>query len=109
MEYCGAGSASDLMNSIDKTYTEPQIAAICASVLNGLSYLHKNHNIHRDLKSGNILMSSEGHAKLGTKKEKMIMQSYIFHITTAISLPSYLCIMYIQLLTVQLTLEYQLK
>ncbi len=65
MEFCGAGSASDLMNAIGKTFSEKELSFICAAVLKGLAYLHKNHNIHRDLKSGNVLLSHEGHIKLG--------------------------------------------
>ena len=70
MEYCGAGSASDLMNSIDQTFNEEEIAVICACVLKGLKYLHNNYNIHRDLKAGNILLTHEGHAKLGKRERE---------------------------------------
>jgi len=31
MEYCGAGSVSDLMNITGKTLTEDQIAVVCQS------------------------------------------------------------------------------
>jgi serine/threonine protein kinase len=33
--------------------------------LQGLAYLHKIHKIHRDIKSGNILLTHEGDCKLG--------------------------------------------
>ena len=47
MEYCGGGSAADLMEACGKVFSEEEIVEICASVLLGLDYLHRNHNIHR--------------------------------------------------------------
>ncbi|KAM9409990.1 serine/threonine-protein kinase 4-like [Pholidichthys leucotaenia] len=64
MEYCGAGSVSDIIRIRNKTLTEEEIAAILQSTLKGLEYLHFMRKIHRDIKAGNILLNSEGHAKL---------------------------------------------
>ena len=64
MEYCSAGSVSDLMESTCRTLTEEQFQHITASVLLGLSYLHGMKLIHRDIKSGNILLTARGQAKL---------------------------------------------
>ncbi|XP_004430417.1 serine/threonine-protein kinase 4 [Diceros bicornis minor] len=64
MEYCGAGSVSDIIRLRNKTLTEDEIATILQSTLKGLEYLHFMRKIHRDIKAGNILLNTEGHAKL---------------------------------------------
>lgn len=64
MEYCGAGSVSDIMRLRKKTMSEGEIATILSDTLKGLEYLHLRLKIHRDIKAGNILLNSEGHAKL---------------------------------------------
>jgi len=64
MEYCGAGSVSDIMRLRKKTLTEEEISTILYYTLKGLEYLHSRRKIHRDIKAGNILLNTEGHAKL---------------------------------------------
>lgn len=64
MEYCGGGSVSDIMKLRKKTLLENEIATILLDTLRGLVYLHSNKKIHRDIKSGNILLNIQGHAKL---------------------------------------------
>ncbi|GLV43088.1 hippo [Carabus blaptoides fortunei] len=64
MEYCGAGSVSDIMRLRKKTLSENEIATILSDTLKGLEYLHLRRKIHRDIKAGNILLNAEGHAKL---------------------------------------------
>lgn len=64
MEYCGGGSVSDIMRVRKRVLTEPQIATILRDTLLGLEYLHARRKIHRDIKAGNILLNSEGEAKL---------------------------------------------
>ncbi|KAM8713771.1 hypothetical protein ACLKA7_014008 [Drosophila subpalustris] len=64
MEYCGAGSVSDIMRLRKKTLTEDEIATILSDTLKGLVYLHLRRKIHRDIKAANILLNTEGYAKL---------------------------------------------
>jgi len=64
MEYCGAGSVSDIMRLRKKTLTESEISTILYYTLKGLEYLHSRRKIHRDIKAGNILLNTEGQAKL---------------------------------------------
>lgn len=64
MEYCGAGSVSDIMRLRRKTLTEDEVSAVLKDTVMGLSYLHSMKKIHRDIKAGNILLNMEGRAKL---------------------------------------------
>ena len=64
MDYCGAGSVRDVIECVERTFNEEQIAQICSATINGLAYLHKNNIIHRDIKAANILLTEFGEAKL---------------------------------------------
>lgn len=64
MELCDGGSIDGVRKFLKQKFTEPIIAYIIHETLCGLQYLHKEKKIHRDIKSGNILMNSEGEVKL---------------------------------------------
>ena len=49
MEYC-LGSTSDIIEVHKEPLHEEEISAISAGVLAGLSYLHLQNRIHRDIK-----------------------------------------------------------
>lgn len=53
MEYCEAGSVSDIMKLTESTFHEDQIATILRDTLRGLEYLHLKKKIHRDIKVPN--------------------------------------------------------
>ena len=65
LEYCSSGSAIDLMLSMERTFSEVEIATIMEMVLEGLILIHSKNLIHRDIKGANILLSEDGYAKLG--------------------------------------------
>lgn len=65
MEYCGGGSCTDLIKYLHThRLTEEQVSYIIRDVLYGLEYLHGQRKIHRDIKSANILLTSNGKVKL---------------------------------------------
>eukprot|EP00002_Diphylleia_rotans_P027259 TRINITY_DN5460_c0_g1_i4.p1 TRINITY_DN5460_c0_g1~~TRINITY_DN5460_c0_g1_i4.p1 ORF type:complete len:593 (+),score=122.13 TRINITY_DN5460_c0_g1_i4:65-1843(+) len=65
MEYCNVGSVRDFMDMWPEPFTEDQIATILSHTLAGVAYLHENKIAHRDIKSANILLDSQGKSKIG--------------------------------------------
>ncbi len=53
------------MQICNRIFSEAQVAAIMKHSLHGLAYLHAQKKIHRDVKSGNLLVDSQGKCKLG--------------------------------------------
>ena len=65
MEYCGAGSVTDLVKSHKgSSLKEDWIAYICREILRGLAHLHANKIIHRDIKGQNVLLTDNAEVKL---------------------------------------------
>lgn len=69
IEYCNGGALDSIMVELEKPLTEPQIAYVCKHMTEGLSFLHKNKVIHRDLKAGNVLLTMDGGVKLGNYQQ----------------------------------------
>lgn len=65
IEYCGGGALDSIMVELEKPLQEKQIRYVCHEMCEGLEFLHDHKVIHRDLKAGNVLLTSEGHVKLG--------------------------------------------
>lgn len=63
MEYCGGGSVADVLRYCKK-FDENIAAYIIKYVLLGLSYLHKQKTVHRDVKLANVLVTTDGTIKL---------------------------------------------
>lgn len=65
MEFCGAGSVTDLVkNTKGNTLKEDCIAYICREILRGLAHLHAHKVIHRDIKGQNVLLTENAEVKL---------------------------------------------
>ncbi|KAK6008898.1 kinase domain protein [Ostertagia ostertagi] len=91
MEYMTGGSLKEhialvgsLSDGVARRHT--------AQVLEGLAFLHKNHIIHRDIKSANILRDSMGNVKIadfgsGKKMQSLASQQGAFHSTIHYTAP----------------------
>ncbi|XP_072547329.1 TRAF2 and NCK interacting kinase a isoform X2 [Salminus brasiliensis] len=65
MEFCGAGSVTDLIkNTKGNSLKEDWIAYISREILRGLSHLHHHKVIHRDIKGQNVLLTENAEVKL---------------------------------------------
>ncbi|XP_068856108.1 serine/threonine-protein kinase PAK 3-like [Aphelocoma coerulescens] len=62
MEYMDGGTLTDAI--YEMYISEDEMAAVSRECLQGLDFLHSNHVIHRDVKSSNILLRTDGSVKL---------------------------------------------
>eukprot|EP01138_Halocafeteria_seosinensis_P014612 gb/GECG01014917.1/.p1 GENE.gb/GECG01014917.1/~~gb/GECG01014917.1/.p1 ORF type:complete len:1321 (+),score=217.69 gb/GECG01014917.1/:1-3963(+) len=59
MEYMGGGSWEDLVDR-GGIQDEEQLSSMGGQILQGIAYLHRHRQLHRDIKPGNMLMSHDG-------------------------------------------------
>ncbi len=64
MDFCGLGSSRQLIDVVGPIQEET-LPFVAKEILKALSYLHDNRIIHRDAKAANILVTDDGHLKLG--------------------------------------------
>ncbi|KAJ2336597.1 Protein kinase [Coemansia sp. RSA 2681] len=62
MEYMEGGALTDVIDN--NKMSEVQIATVCREVCRGLSHLHMQDIIHRDIKSDNVLLGEDGQVKI---------------------------------------------
>jgi len=69
LEYMDGGSLADVLHAAQLTGSGPLsemvLGKLAGRVLAGLNYLHhERHQVHRDMKPGNILLNSRGEVKI---------------------------------------------
>jgi STE20-like kinase len=65
IEFCGGGALDSIMLELEKPLSEAQIRCVCREMCDSLDFLHQHFVIHRDLKAGNVLLTTDGEIRLG--------------------------------------------
>jgi serine/threonine protein kinase len=63
-EYMSGGSVYDYLHKHKCVFKVPALIGVAIDVSKGMSYLHQNNIIHRDLKTANLLMDENGVSNL---------------------------------------------
>jgi serine/threonine protein kinase len=63
-EYMSGGSVYDYLHKHKGVFKLPALIGVAMDVSKGMSYLHQNNIIHRDLKTANLLMDENGVSNL---------------------------------------------
>ena len=82
------GNLTDLLMDKFGMIPECLMAYICREVLIGLKHLHSQFRIHRDIKSDNILLSTDGSIKLSNLGHAAQLTVEKSRRTTVIGTPS---------------------
>ncbi|XP_048738713.1 serine/threonine-protein kinase Nek4-like isoform X2 [Ostrea edulis] len=64
MEYCAGGSLYQYLRERNTGLDENEFKTYLEQILNGVQYLHSKDILHRDLKTKNILLTSDGRIKI---------------------------------------------
>lgn len=64
IEYMNAGSLTNFIRNYEKKIPERIIAYVLKGILKGLLSIHQHYQIHRDIKSDNILIDKNGKIKI---------------------------------------------
>jgi NIMA (never in mitosis gene a)-related kinase len=70
--------------------SEDQVLNLFTQIALAIKHIHDRKILHRDLKSGNIFLTSQGIAKLGDFGIAKVLQSTIDHAKTIVGTPYYL-------------------
>jgi serine/threonine protein kinase len=65
LEYCAGGDLFDLISNHDNNFTLAECKSVTYETALGIKYLHERAFVHRDIKPENLLLTVDGHIKIG--------------------------------------------
>lgn len=93
MDYCEGGDLSDRIKktrAAGKIISQEQVLRWFTQSILALKYIHENHILHRDLKSGNFFLSRSGNIKMGDFGIAKVLECTAACAQTQIGTPYYL-------------------
>jgi serine/threonine protein kinase len=64
MEYCSGGTLSEFLKNAANAMDDAMKIRMACQITSGIAYLHAHSVVHRDIKSGNMMLDAEQHCKL---------------------------------------------
>lgn len=89
-DYCDAGDLYQMLRARKTALPEAQLLDLLVQVLMAIHYIHQKNILHRDLKTQNIFMTSEGNIKLGDFGISRSLNSTMDLASTIIGTPYYM-------------------
>lgn len=89
MELVEGGSLKGRLDKNER-FTIPDIVRIMGEVCAGLAYSHQRGVVHRDIKPGNIMMTTDGQVKIADFGIARLENSSMTQVGTLIGTPSYM-------------------
>jgi serine/threonine-protein kinase len=89
MELVEGGSLKGRLDKHER-FTVPEIVRIMSEVCAGLQYSHQRGVVHRDIKPGNIMMTTDGQVKIADFGIARLENSSMTQVGTLIGTPSYM-------------------
>mmetsp|Transcript_31349 Transcript_31349/g.73119 ORF Transcript_31349/g.73119 Transcript_31349/m.73119 type:complete len:449 (+) Transcript_31349:56-1402(+) len=93
MDFCEGGDLSDRikkMKQVGKSFSEEQVVRWFTQAILALKFIHDQHILHRDLKSGNFFLSKSGNLKMGDFGIAKVLECTAAVAQTQIGTPYYL-------------------
>lgn len=89
-EYADGGTLADFLASLPAPLEELEILALFVQIVGAVRYLHRRNIIHRDIKTGNVFLNTNGFIKLGDFGISKLLQPQL-DARSFVGTPAYIC------------------